>query len=212
MSKRVRIYTAEDVAEHVSSSSCWVSREGKVYDVTKFLDDHPGGDDFILKYAGQDIGEVMKDPEEHEHSESAYDMLDEFLIGRVGQGETLVNEGTFVFHQVQFAFDVHFPIDWVPEDDFHPEETDTVKDFEKNQFLDLRKPMLLQLLQANFSKSYYLQQVHQPRHLSDSAPLFGPVYLEVCFHVMAHWLLFTHFLVRSSARLRGMSYHSSGCP
>ena len=69
--------------------------------------------------------------------------------------------------------------DWVPEDDFHPEETDTAKDFEKNQFLDLRRPMLLQLLQANFSKSYYLQQVHQPRHLSDSAPLFGPVYLEV---------------------------------
>lgn len=54
-----------------------------------------------------------------------------------------------------------------------------MKDFEKNQFLDLRKPMLLQLLRANFSKSYYLQQVHQPRHLSDSAPLFGPVYLEV---------------------------------
>ena len=53
------------------------------------------------------------------------------------------------------------------------------KDFEKNQFLDLRKPMLRQVWNANWSKSYYLQQVHQPRHLSDSAPLFGPAYLEV---------------------------------
>lgn len=70
-------------------------------------------------------------------------------------------------------------LDWVAEDDFHPEETDTSKDFEKNQFLDLRKPMLMQVLNANWSKSYYLQQVHQPRHLTESALLFGPPYLEV---------------------------------
>ena len=93
MSKRIRIYTTEDLAEHASSSSCWVARDGKVYDVTKFLDDHPGGDDLVLKYAGKDIGEVMKDPEEHEHSESAYDMLEEFLIGRLGQGESVVSDG-----------------------------------------------------------------------------------------------------------------------
>lgn len=93
MSKRIRIYTTEDLADHATASSCWVSRDGKVYDVTRFLDDHPGGDDLVLKYAGKDIGEIMKDPNEHEHSESAYDMLDEFLIGRLGQGENIVSEG-----------------------------------------------------------------------------------------------------------------------
>lgn len=70
-------------------------------------------------------------------------------------------------------------VDWEATDDFEPEETDTVRDFEKNQFLDLRKPMIRQVWEANFSKSYYLQQVHQPRHLSDSAPMFGSPYLEV---------------------------------
>lgn len=93
MSKRIRIYTTEDLATHASSSSCWVSRNGKVYDVTKFLDDHPGGDDLVLKYAGKDVGDIMKEPEEHEHSESAYDMLDEFLIGRLGEGENIVSDG-----------------------------------------------------------------------------------------------------------------------
>lgn len=180
MSKRIRIYTDEDVSAHCTSASCWVSRNGKVYDVTKFLDDHPGGDDFILKYAGKDIGEAMKDPEEHEHSDSAYDMLDEFLIGRIGQGESVVSDGEYCFQSSIAASCLSDTKDWVAPDDFHPEETDTAKDFEKNQFLDLRKPMLLQLLRANFSKSYYLQQVHQPRHLSTSAPLFGPPYLEVC--------------------------------
>jgi 4-hydroxysphinganine ceramide fatty acyl 2-hydroxylase len=93
MSKRTRIYTIDDVTVHRSLDSCWVARNGKVYDVTHFLSDHPGGDDLILKYAGQDIGEIMKNPNEHDHSESAYDMLDEFIIGRIGTDAGLVDEG-----------------------------------------------------------------------------------------------------------------------
>lgn len=93
MSKRLIIYTAEDVANNKSASSCWISRNGKVYNVTRFLDDHPGGDDFILKYAGQDVGEVMKDKDEHEHSDSAYDMMDEYVIGRLGTDSTIVSDG-----------------------------------------------------------------------------------------------------------------------
>ena len=94
MSKRIRIFTDEDLAQHSTPSSCWITRNGKVYDVTSFMPDHPGGDDLILKYAGQDVGEVMKDPEEHEHSEAAYDMLDEYLVGRVGVGENIVSDGS----------------------------------------------------------------------------------------------------------------------
>jgi len=95
MSKRIVIYTAEDVANHKTSSSCWISHEGKVYNVTHFLNDHPGGDDMILKYAGQDVGAVMKDKDEHEHSESAYDMLGEYWIGRLGCGTAVVSDGAF---------------------------------------------------------------------------------------------------------------------
>lgn len=36
-----------------------------------------GGDDVIMPYAGKDISEVMADPGEHEHSKSAYMMMDE---------------------------------------------------------------------------------------------------------------------------------------
>lgn len=93
MSKRIRIYTAEDVATHTTASSCWVSREGKVYDVSGFINDHPGGDDLILAHAGKDIGDIMNDKLEHEHSDSAYSMLDEYVIGRVGVGEAVVRDG-----------------------------------------------------------------------------------------------------------------------
>ncbi|KII91200.1 hypothetical protein PLICRDRAFT_105152 [Plicaturopsis crispa FD-325 SS-3] len=161
VAKRVRIFTAEDVANRKSSSDCWVTRNGKVYNVSAFLPDHPGGDDLILKVAGQDIDNAMDNPEEHQHSESAYEMLEEYAIGRLGNEASIVDE------------------DWVATDDFHPDDTNTSEDYEKNQFLDLRKPLLRQVWEANFSKSYYLQQVHQPRHLSEPARLFGPDYLEV---------------------------------
>jgi hypothetical protein len=41
-------------------------------------------------------------------------------------------------------------IDWEATDDFHPQETDEAKDYEKNHFLDLRRPLLRQVWEANF--------------------------------------------------------------
>ncbi|ETW75957.1 fatty acid-2 hydroxylase 1 [Heterobasidion irregulare TC 32-1] len=191
MSKRIRMYTAEDVAEHANASSCWVSYKGRIFDVTRFLPDHPGGDELVLKFAGHDVEDAMRDATEHEHSESAYEVLNEFFIGRVGVGENLVSD------------------DWVPADDFHPENTDEAKDYEKNQFLDLRKPLLKQMWEANFSKSYYLQQVHQPRHLSEPVRLFGPSYLEVFtrtkwFVIPTIWLpIATYLGLRSILQFSG---------
>ncbi|KAF4605342.1 Cytochrome b5 domain-containing protein 1 [Pleurotus pulmonarius] len=47
-------YSLGQVAQHNTSSSCWVIIHNKVYDVTDFLRDHPGGAQIILKYAGKD--------------------------------------------------------------------------------------------------------------------------------------------------------------
>ncbi|KAG8216446.1 exocyst complex component Sec5-domain-containing protein [Butyriboletus roseoflavus] len=162
VSKRVRIYALEDLAAHNCAQSCWVTFKGKVYDVTAFVSDHPGGDDLILNNAGTDVEAIMKDKDSHDHSESAYEMLEEYVIGRLGTEATTVSD------------------DWEATDNFHPEDTDSVEDFEKTQFLNLREPLLWQMWNANFSKSYYLKQVHQPRHLKESARLFGPTVLELC--------------------------------
>jgi 4-hydroxysphinganine ceramide fatty acyl 2-hydroxylase len=99
ISKRVRIYTLEDLEAHNTSQSCWVSRKGKVYDVTKFLTDHPGGDDIILEFAGKNVEEVMQDKMEHEHSDSAYEMLEEYVIGRLGTEANIVRDGEFSIHR-----------------------------------------------------------------------------------------------------------------
>ncbi|KAG8919072.1 fatty acid alpha-hydroxylase [Tulasnella sp. 419] len=192
LKSRVRIFTVEDVAKHNTSSSCWVSRNGKVYNVTGFLNDHPGGDDLILEWAGKDITDAMADPVEHTHSDSAYDMLESYVIGRLGAEANIVDK------------------DWEATDDFHPDDTDLSADFEKCGFLDLRKPLLRQVWESNFSKSFYLQQVHQPRHLAYSARLFGPGFLEIFtlttwYTVPILWLPISAFLFyRSICQFSGI--------
>jgi 4-hydroxysphinganine ceramide fatty acyl 2-hydroxylase len=156
-----RILAAADVAKHNTPESFWVSFRGAVYDVTPFLADHPGGDDILLPFAGKDMGDAMADEKEHVHSQSAYEMLHDYKIGELGGAEKTVSE------------------DWVADVNFHPENTDTLSDFTRNRFLDLGKPLLLQVWRANFSKEFYLEQVHQPRHVKDSARLFGPDILEM---------------------------------
>ena len=94
MPSRVRIFSAEDLDHHKEAKDCWISYKGNVYDVTQFLDDHPGGDDFILQHAGKDVTEVMADPNEHDHSDAAYEMLAEFRIGRIGVDADIVKDGT----------------------------------------------------------------------------------------------------------------------
>lgn len=41
-------------------------------------------------------------------------------------------------------------VDWEATDDFHPEDTDSARDYEKNEFLDLRKPLLRQVWESSF--------------------------------------------------------------
>lgn len=46
--------TIEEIKKHNSKNDCWVIVHGKVYDVSDFLGEHPGGSAIILKYAGKD--------------------------------------------------------------------------------------------------------------------------------------------------------------
>ncbi|CAO3696334.1 unnamed protein product [Rhizopus stolonifer] len=76
-------YDLKEISTHTTPRSCWVVYNNKVYDVTEFLHGHPGGDDLILDYAGKDVTGIMKDIIEHEHSDSAYEILEEYCIGQV---------------------------------------------------------------------------------------------------------------------------------
>ncbi|KAJ5179961.1 hypothetical protein N7492_003171 [Penicillium capsulatum] len=46
-----------ELQQHNNRQSCWVAIHGAVYDVTDFLDSHPGGANVILRCAGKDATE-----------------------------------------------------------------------------------------------------------------------------------------------------------
>jgi len=52
--EKEEMLSAQDVATHATRQSCWIIVSGQVYDVTEFLDQHPGGPSVILRYAGRD--------------------------------------------------------------------------------------------------------------------------------------------------------------
>jgi len=54
----VASFSTADVATHNGRASCWTIVNGAVYDVTAFIDKHPGGAENVLKLCGKD-GSVL---------------------------------------------------------------------------------------------------------------------------------------------------------
>ncbi|XP_027119009.1 cytochrome b5, seed isoform-like [Coffea arabica] len=70
----------DEVSLHNTSKDCWVIINAKAYDVTNFLDDHPGGGDVLLEAAGKDASEEF---ESAGHGSAARLMLDEYYVGEI---------------------------------------------------------------------------------------------------------------------------------
>jgi flavocytochrome c len=49
----------DELRKHNSANDCWVSIGGNVYDLTDFLEEHPGGPESVLEVAGKDATEVF---------------------------------------------------------------------------------------------------------------------------------------------------------
>ncbi|KAJ7547142.1 hypothetical protein O6H91_08G071600 [Diphasiastrum complanatum] len=80
MASDAKVYSFQDVSVHNSSNDCWLIIDGRVYDVTRFLDEHPGGDEVLLAATGKD---ATQDFEDVGHSTSAIATMEEYYIGKV---------------------------------------------------------------------------------------------------------------------------------
>merc|ERR1712178_662537 len=77
-------YTLNQISLHNKPDDTWIIIDNKVLDVTKFLKEHPGGEQTILDWAGKD-GTVGFD--EVGHSQDAWDMIDDYVVGMVDESE-----------------------------------------------------------------------------------------------------------------------------
>lgn len=72
-----RIISMTEVEKHDTKDSAWFVYEGRVYDATPFLKEHPGGADSILLVAGTDATDEFNAI----HSTKAKTMLTQYYIG-----------------------------------------------------------------------------------------------------------------------------------
>ncbi|EFO99504.1 hypothetical protein CRE_22344 [Caenorhabditis remanei] len=86
--------TLKEIADHNTNKSAWIVIGNKVFDVTKFLDEHPGGCEVLLEQAGSDGTEAFEDVG---HSTDARHMKDEYLIGEVV-------EVSYIYHKILKVF------------------------------------------------------------------------------------------------------------
>lgn len=80
MGEERKVFTLADVSKHNSAKDCWLVIHNKVYDVTKFLEDHPGGDEVLISSTGKD---ASNDFDDIGHSTSAYTMMEEYYVGDI---------------------------------------------------------------------------------------------------------------------------------
>jgi sterol desaturase/sphingolipid hydroxylase (fatty acid hydroxylase superfamily) len=86
-------YTAEEVAQHNTAEDCWCiigtssdSDTKTIYDLTSYLELHPGGSEILEDVAGTDASDVFQDIG---HSEVALRAMSKYAIGTLkesGQG------------------------------------------------------------------------------------------------------------------------------
>ncbi|RXM28485.1 Cytochrome b5 [Acipenser ruthenus] len=77
---QVKYYRLEEIQQHNSYKSTWLIIHNKIYDVTKFLEEHPGGEEVLGEQAGGDATESFEDVG---HSTDAREMTSTYLIGEL---------------------------------------------------------------------------------------------------------------------------------
>ncbi|XP_062222608.1 cytochrome b5-like [Phragmites australis] len=90
-----KVYSFEEVRKHNDRKDCWLIISGKVYDVTPFMEEHPGGDEVLLASTGKD---ATTDFQDIGHTDSAKELMPQYCIGEV-DAATIPAKLTFAVHK-----------------------------------------------------------------------------------------------------------------
>jgi len=78
-------FSISDVAKHNNENDCWIVIDGKVYDVTSYIESHPGGK-VMANFCGQDGSLAFATKGKNKpHSPAAYEILKTLYIGDLSQ-------------------------------------------------------------------------------------------------------------------------------
>lgn len=148
-----RKFSVEEVAAHKNTNDAWIVVDGEVYDVTAFLETHPGGAEVILEHLKEsDVGQLMRGATstfDHAHSEAAFGMLKDYHVGSL--------DGIYCADSTAM----------------HPAKE--VDDKSKKFMVDLGKPLVFQVGHLGDG---YQEWVHQPIVQKESPRFFASDFME----------------------------------
>jgi 4-hydroxysphinganine ceramide fatty acyl 2-hydroxylase len=170
-----KVLSCEEVSKHNSPQDAWVVVDGRVCDVTGFVHSHPGGLDVLEGRLGKDVSHLIRSPNLHLHSRSAYKILDQCCIG--------VLQGTEGAETQAF--------EW----------SEKYKKWKEEDIIDWSQPVLSQVAKLGERYKYW---VHAPVHcqlrlfhsdlmeLCSVCPWWLVPLLWIPFSVFMMWLATTH--------------------
>uniref|UniRef100_A0A4W5MJN3 Cytochrome b5 type B n=1 Tax=Hucho hucho TaxID=62062 RepID=A0A4W5MJN3_9TELE len=88
----VKYYTLEEIKTH-KSTDAWLIIHDKEYNITSFLEEHPGGEEVLVEQAGADATESFEDVG---HSTDAREMLIQYYIGELQMVQRLLSLNSFI--------------------------------------------------------------------------------------------------------------------
>ncbi|KAE8609141.1 hypothetical protein XENTR_v10011724 [Xenopus tropicalis] len=155
-----------ELRRECSAGKCWVLVGNKVYDVTAFVNLHPGGERLLQDRAGKDIQADLNGPP-HRHSENALRWLEQYYVG-----------------DLQAESPEHKPQNLKEKPQQYSSATDHKEDSTGIQFktfspetdlVDWEKPLLWQV---GHLREKYDEWVHQP--VNRPIRLFHSDFVESC--------------------------------
>jgi len=80
------LVSLEELARHDGRESCWKAIDGKVYDVTGFIDLHPTPPSVMLEWCGRESTRAWETKGYgRPHSDEAEELLADYLVGRLAE-------------------------------------------------------------------------------------------------------------------------------
>lgn len=89
----VKYWSLAEVAKHNKPEDCFIVVQNKVYDISDFVEDHPGGVESVLRNPGGDNTEKFSGIQ---HPAKVWDMIEEYYVGEVKKDEQV----EYTFKQV----------------------------------------------------------------------------------------------------------------
>lgn len=79
-----QFYTTADIAIHADQTDCWYLLYGVVYDMTNYIDQHPGGVRRIFQECGTNATAVYSEEKKHDESLLLKEGMVQYVIGKIG--------------------------------------------------------------------------------------------------------------------------------